>query len=100
MYVVGAANVGKSTFINKAVLQMRATGNFAAPDRRLPVVRAHRPRTTPHGRQRFDRLLLRNFVREKCLAFSEVSCAASAGERRVKPSLARHLRPITPVRLW
>jgi hypothetical protein len=39
VYVVGAANVGKSSFINKAVLQMRATGNFAAPDRRLPVVR-------------------------------------------------------------
>lgn len=37
MYVVGAANVGKSSFINRAVGQMRATGNFAAQDRRLPV---------------------------------------------------------------
>lgn len=37
MYVVGAANVGKSSFISRAVAQMRATGNFAAPDRRLPV---------------------------------------------------------------
>jgi nitric-oxide synthase len=35
--VVGAANVGKSTFIRAALAAMRAQGDLAAPDKRLPL---------------------------------------------------------------
>jgi len=37
VYVLGAANVGKSTFIRAALAAMREQGNFFAPDRRLPT---------------------------------------------------------------
>lgn len=35
--VIGAANVGKSTFIRAALAAMRSQGDLAAPDKRLPL---------------------------------------------------------------
>jgi len=37
VYVVGAANVGKSSFIRAALAALRAQGDAAASDRRLPI---------------------------------------------------------------
>jgi len=40
VYVLGAANVGKSTFIRAAMEELRSVGNHFAPRKRLPVASA------------------------------------------------------------
>jgi len=40
VYVLGAANVGKSTFIRAALKAMREEGNFGVPAKRLPTASA------------------------------------------------------------
>ena len=40
VYVLGAANVGKSTFIRAAMDELRSAGNYFAPSKRLPVASA------------------------------------------------------------
>ena len=40
VYVMGAANVGKSTFIRAAMDELRSAGNYFAPAKRLPVASA------------------------------------------------------------
>ena len=40
VYVLGAANVGKSTFIRAALKAMREEGNFGVPNKRLPTASA------------------------------------------------------------
>jgi len=40
VYVMGAANVGKSTFIRAAMDELRSAGNYFAPTKRLPVASA------------------------------------------------------------
>ena len=40
VYVIGAANVGKSSFIRAAMEELRSAGNYFAPTKRLPVASA------------------------------------------------------------
>ena len=40
VYVIGSANVGKSTFIRAALKSMRELGNFGVPAKRLPTASA------------------------------------------------------------
>jgi len=40
VYVLGAANVGKSSFIRAAMDELRSAGNYFAPSKRLPVASA------------------------------------------------------------
>lgn len=40
VYVLGSANVGKSTFIRAALKAMREQGNFFVPGKRLPTASA------------------------------------------------------------
>ena len=40
VYVLGSANVGKSTFIRAALRAMREGGNFGVPGKRLPTASA------------------------------------------------------------
>lgn len=40
VYVLGSANVGKSTFIRAALKAMREQGNFSVPGKRLPTASA------------------------------------------------------------
>ena len=48
VYVLGSANVGKSTFIRAALKAMREQGNFFVPGKRLPTASAM-PGTTLAG---------------------------------------------------
>ena len=52
VYVLGSANVGKSTFIRAALKAMREQGNFFVPGKRLPTASAM-PGTTLAGRRPF-----------------------------------------------